>query len=147
MKLKCRALFNPLLPTTLLPIRFCCHFKGLLVMVQINTKMSFIDLGLRTKKFFFWSYMTNSACPYMTYVIYDQFGTPIYDSNNNLTPYNHNCLWYMNIWSDHWSMNSFRYVSLKRNTSQKYFTLKKIHRLLLISISSFHFYHEKNPPQ
>ena len=31
----------------------------------------------------------------------------------------------MNIWSDHWSMNSFRYVSLKRNTSQKYFTLKK----------------------
>ena len=35
-------------------------------MIPINTKMNFVDLGLRTKKFFF-------------YVVYDQFGYVIYD--------------------------------------------------------------------
>ena len=32
-----------------------------------------------------WSYMTNSDESYMTYVIYDQFGMPIYDQHNFLT--------------------------------------------------------------
>ena len=63
------------MPTTLLLIRICCNLEGLLIMVQINTIMSLVDLGLWTKKFLFWSYMTNLALVIYAYVIYDQLGT------------------------------------------------------------------------
>ena len=54
------------MPTTLLLIRICCNLEGLFIMVQINTKISLVDLGLRTKKFIF-------------LVIYDILGMVIYD--------------------------------------------------------------------
>ena len=45
--------FSPLMPTTLLLIRFSCNLEGLLVMLIKNPPKIFLAVALQTKKFFF----------------------------------------------------------------------------------------------
>ena len=60
--------FSPLMPTTLLLIRFSCNLEGLLVMLLKKNPKIFLAVALQTKKFFFRSYMIESDRPYVNEV-------------------------------------------------------------------------------